>query len=309
MRCVSQSTDRSKVHLIPLGGRLAKLRADKPESKYDFRQWPIGLRRKSCSCELCKRKHKERDYPPNSTLKMSSRMVTERLQINWQARRTDQQSPDQIPVFSIIASARCIGCRSKSYLYPYIENQWVDWQPELISSAYPVAVPGFEPRTSDMRGERVTTRVDLICRTTIKTNTTSNMHITLYKFVCLSLDFPDVDTALLLPCVNDGNETPCALNGLKNILGLRWSQFFTVSWQILTTMTNLNDSSKMFVHGAVQIAQLLFMSLRNHFQMQYKRKHVKKPALPRISHRHQGDMTRNKRQPLNMNSAPMVNVE
>ncbi|KAG5451889.1 hypothetical protein CSKR_111264 [Clonorchis sinensis] len=28
---------------------------------------------------------------------------------------------------------------------------------ELISSAYPVAVPGFEPRTSDMRGERVTT--------------------------------------------------------------------------------------------------------------------------------------------------------
>ncbi|KAG5454972.1 hypothetical protein CSKR_105909 [Clonorchis sinensis] len=28
---------------------------------------------------------------------------------------------------------------------------------ELISSAYPVAVPEFEPRTSDMRGERVTT--------------------------------------------------------------------------------------------------------------------------------------------------------
>ncbi|KER27929.1 hypothetical protein T265_05133 [Opisthorchis viverrini] len=28
---------------------------------------------------------------------------------------------------------------------------------ELISSAYPMAVPGFEPRTSDMRGERVTT--------------------------------------------------------------------------------------------------------------------------------------------------------
>ncbi|KAG5455075.1 hypothetical protein CSKR_104584 [Clonorchis sinensis] len=28
---------------------------------------------------------------------------------------------------------------------------------ELISSAYPVAAPGFEPRTSDMRGERVTT--------------------------------------------------------------------------------------------------------------------------------------------------------
>ncbi|GAA55189.1 hypothetical protein CLF_107108 [Clonorchis sinensis] len=27
----------------------------------------------------------------------------------------------------------------------------------LISSAYPVALPGFEPRTSDMRGERVTT--------------------------------------------------------------------------------------------------------------------------------------------------------
>ncbi|KER26348.1 hypothetical protein T265_06393 [Opisthorchis viverrini] len=28
---------------------------------------------------------------------------------------------------------------------------------ELISSAYPMAVPGFEPRTSDMRGERVST--------------------------------------------------------------------------------------------------------------------------------------------------------
>ncbi|GAA55640.1 hypothetical protein CLF_108561 [Clonorchis sinensis] len=30
---------------------------------------------------------------------------------------------------------------------------------ELISSAYPMALPGFEPRTSDMRGERVTTRL------------------------------------------------------------------------------------------------------------------------------------------------------
>ncbi|KER20884.1 hypothetical protein T265_15225, partial [Opisthorchis viverrini] len=28
---------------------------------------------------------------------------------------------------------------------------------ELISSTYPMAVPGFEPQTSDMRGERVTT--------------------------------------------------------------------------------------------------------------------------------------------------------
>ncbi|KER20778.1 hypothetical protein T265_10749 [Opisthorchis viverrini] len=28
---------------------------------------------------------------------------------------------------------------------------------ELIGSAYPMAMPGFEPRTSDMRGERVTT--------------------------------------------------------------------------------------------------------------------------------------------------------
>ncbi|GAA47340.1 hypothetical protein CLF_100242 [Clonorchis sinensis] len=40
----------------------------------------------------------------------------------------------------------------------YIARQFAD-KPlrELISSAYPVAVPGFEPRTSDMRGERVTT--------------------------------------------------------------------------------------------------------------------------------------------------------
>ncbi|KER34021.1 hypothetical protein T265_00210 [Opisthorchis viverrini] len=29
--------------------------------------------------------------------------------------------------------------------------------PELISSAYSMAMAGFEPRTSDMRGERVTT--------------------------------------------------------------------------------------------------------------------------------------------------------
>ncbi|KER22198.1 hypothetical protein T265_09651 [Opisthorchis viverrini] len=28
---------------------------------------------------------------------------------------------------------------------------------ELISSAYPMAVPGFEPRIPDMRGERVVT--------------------------------------------------------------------------------------------------------------------------------------------------------
>ncbi|GAA57554.1 hypothetical protein CLF_112885 [Clonorchis sinensis] len=37
-------------------------------------------------------------YPPNCALMMSPRMVTKRLQANCQARRTDQQPPDQQPI-------------------------------------------------------------------------------------------------------------------------------------------------------------------------------------------------------------------
>ncbi|KER20591.1 hypothetical protein T265_10891 [Opisthorchis viverrini] len=39
-------------------------------------------------------------YPLNCALMMSPRMVTKRLQANCQARRTDQQPPDQQPINS-----------------------------------------------------------------------------------------------------------------------------------------------------------------------------------------------------------------
>ncbi|KAG5442838.1 hypothetical protein CSKR_202660 [Clonorchis sinensis] len=56
-----------------------------------------GYSAKAALCNLYKRKHEEGDYPPNNALKMFPRMVTKRLQVDCQARRTDQQPPDQIP--------------------------------------------------------------------------------------------------------------------------------------------------------------------------------------------------------------------
>ncbi|KER29255.1 hypothetical protein T265_13412, partial [Opisthorchis viverrini] len=50
-----------------------------------------GYSAKTALCKLHKRRHKERDYPTNSALKMSPRVVTKHLQINCQARRTEQQ--------------------------------------------------------------------------------------------------------------------------------------------------------------------------------------------------------------------------
>ncbi|GAA56919.1 hypothetical protein CLF_111829 [Clonorchis sinensis] len=58
-------------------------------------------------------------------------------------------------------------------------------------------------------------------------------------------------TDVLLPCLNDGNEPPCALSGPKNALNPCRSQFVTIPWRILTTITTLNDSPKMFLYGAV----------------------------------------------------------
>ncbi|GAA48646.1 ubiquitin carboxyl-terminal hydrolase L3 [Clonorchis sinensis] len=47
------------------------------------------------------------------------------------------------------------------------------------------------------------------------------------------------------------NETPCALNGPKNTLNACRSQFLTIPWRIVTTITTLNDSPKRFMNGAV----------------------------------------------------------
>ncbi|GAA49797.1 translation initiation factor eIF-2B subunit beta [Clonorchis sinensis] len=58
-------------------------------------------------------------------------------------------------------------------------------------------------------------------------------------------------TAVLLPRLNDRNETPCALNGPKNTLNACRSQFVTILWRIVTTITTLNDSSKVFMYAAV----------------------------------------------------------
>ncbi|KER22770.1 hypothetical protein T265_09213 [Opisthorchis viverrini] len=57
-----------------------------------------GYSAKAALCRPYKRRHKERNYPTNSALKMSPRMVTKRLRINCQARRTDQQPPDRLPI-------------------------------------------------------------------------------------------------------------------------------------------------------------------------------------------------------------------
>ncbi|GAA51999.1 hypothetical protein CLF_107198 [Clonorchis sinensis] len=46
------------------------------------------------------------------------------------------------------------------------------------------------------------------------------------------------------------NETPCALNGPKNTHPCQ-SQFVKIPWRIVTTITTLNDSSKMFMYGSV----------------------------------------------------------
>ncbi|GAA52038.1 hypothetical protein CLF_107253 [Clonorchis sinensis] len=47
------------------------------------------------------------------------------------------------------------------------------------------------------------------------------------------------------------NETPCALNGPKNTLNACRSQFVTIPWRIVTTITTLNGSPKKFMYGAV----------------------------------------------------------
>ncbi|KER30306.1 hypothetical protein T265_03253 [Opisthorchis viverrini] len=47
---------------------------------------------------LYKRTQARKKYPLNCALMMSPRMVTKRLQANCQARRTDQQPPDQQPI-------------------------------------------------------------------------------------------------------------------------------------------------------------------------------------------------------------------
>ncbi|GAA50865.1 DNA-directed RNA polymerase III subunit RPC6 [Clonorchis sinensis] len=62
---------------------------------------------------------------------------------------------------------------------------------------------------------------------------------------------PDVVTAVLLPRLNDRNETLYALNGPKNTFNPYRSQFVTIPWLIVTTITTLNDSPKMFTYGAV----------------------------------------------------------
>ncbi|GAA49700.1 hypothetical protein CLF_103444 [Clonorchis sinensis] len=75
-----------------------------------------------------------------------------------------------------------------------------------------------------------------------------------YKEVFLRLLLycvPDVDTAVLVPCQNDRNEPLCALNGPKNTLDTCRSQFATIPWRILTSITTLNDSPKVFMYGAV----------------------------------------------------------
>ncbi|GAA55619.1 hypothetical protein CLF_108523 [Clonorchis sinensis] len=64
-------------------------------------------------------------------------------------------------------------------------------------------------------------------------------------------EFRGAVTAVLLPRLNDRNETPCALNGPKNTLNACRSQFVTILWRIVTTITTLNDSSKVFMYAAV----------------------------------------------------------
>ncbi|KAG5453514.1 hypothetical protein CSKR_112259 [Clonorchis sinensis] len=64
-------------------------------------------------------------------------------------------------IFTPLSFERSSSC--SGVIIPKSPHQrWKHWTRvslllELISSAHPVAVPGFEPRTSDMRGERVTT--------------------------------------------------------------------------------------------------------------------------------------------------------
>ncbi|KER29997.1 hypothetical protein T265_03479 [Opisthorchis viverrini] len=40
----------------------------------------------------------DRNYPPNSALRMPPRTVTKRLKINYQPQQTDQQPLDQFPI-------------------------------------------------------------------------------------------------------------------------------------------------------------------------------------------------------------------
>ncbi|GAA50287.1 hypothetical protein CLF_104331 [Clonorchis sinensis] len=66
------------------------------------------------------------------------------------------------------------------------------------------------------------------------------------------------DWRLLRPIVvqADGNplnqnEPPCTLNGPENTLNPCRSQFVTIPWRIVTTITTLNYPPKMFMYGAV----------------------------------------------------------
>ncbi|GAA52697.1 serine dehydratase-like, partial [Clonorchis sinensis] len=58
-------------------------------------------------------------------------------------------------------------------------------------------------------------------------------------------------TAVSLHCLSYSNETPCALDGPKNTLNARRSHIVTIPWRIVTIITTLNDSPKMFMYGAV----------------------------------------------------------
>ncbi|GAA52945.1 hypothetical protein CLF_109163 [Clonorchis sinensis] len=60
------------------------------------------------------------ERPRNSALKMSPRMVTKRLQINCQARRTDQQPPDQMP--NIVVETAQSGVLVKLDAYPCLDE-------------------------------------------------------------------------------------------------------------------------------------------------------------------------------------------
>ncbi|GAA55658.1 hypothetical protein CLF_108583 [Clonorchis sinensis] len=51
--------------------------------------------------------------------------------------------------------------------------------------------------------------------------------------------------------VQKTNETTCARNGPKTTLNACRSQFVTIPWRIVTTITTLNDSPKRFMYGAV----------------------------------------------------------
>ncbi|GAA55385.1 hypothetical protein CLF_107792 [Clonorchis sinensis] len=87
-----------------------------------------------------------------------------------------------------------------------------------------------------------------LCECRVHTKGRDDFEVFLRRFLfCV----PDIDTAVSLRCLNYSNETPRALNGPKNTLNACRSEFVTISWRIVTTITTLNDSPKMFMNGAV----------------------------------------------------------